>query len=115
MDNIIINDLEVFYHIGVTEAERASPQRLLVTVEMSHDFKTAAARDNLAETIDYAAVSERLLHFGADCHWELIETLADDLAAMILEDFSPKQVFVEVKKFIIPQARYVAVTVTRPR
>jgi len=105
----------VFCQIGITEAERAKPQRLLISVEMAHDFKAAAARDDLAETIDYAALSERLLHFGDDCHWSLVETLAADLAAMILEDFSPKQVSVEVKKFSIPQARYVGVRVTRPR
>ena len=114
MDKIIISELEVFYHVGITEGERSQPQRLLLTVEMAHDFKAAAARDNLAETIDYAAVSERLLRFGTDCQWELIETLATDLAAMILEQFSPKKVSVEVKKFCIPQARHVAVIVTRP-
>jgi dihydroneopterin aldolase len=115
MDTIIISDLEVYYQIGITEAERAKPQRLLISVEMAHDFKLAAARDDLAETIDYAALSERLLHFGDDCHWALVETLAADLAAMILDDFSPNQVSVEVKKFSVPQARYVGVRVTRPR
>ena len=115
MDKIIICDLEAFYRVGITEQERASPQRLLLTVEMTHDFKAAAARDNLAETIDYAAVSERLLHFGDDSQWELIETLAEDLAAMILDDFAPKQVSIEVKKFVLPMTRYVAVTLTRPR
>src|SRR5438105_15811065 len=114
MDKIIICDLEAFYRVGITEEERARPQRLLFTVEMAHDFTAAAARDNLAETIDYAAVSERLLHFGDDSHWELIETLAADLAAMILDQFSPKQVSVEVKKFSVPQARFVAVQVVRP-
>src|SRR5260221_11820405 len=109
MDTIIISDLEVFYRIGVTEEERTRPQRLLLTVEMTHDFKAAAARDDLAETIDYASVSERLLHFGDDCHWALIETLAVDVAAMILEQFSPKQGTVEVKKFYIPQAGHVGV------
>ena len=114
MDKIIISELEVFYHVGITEEERSRPQRLLITVEMAHDFKAAAARDNLAETIDYAAVSERLLRFGDGCQWELIETLAADLAAMILDEFSPKKVSVEVKKFSIPQARHVAVSLTRP-
>jgi len=114
MDTIIISDLEVFFQIGITEAERARPQRLLISVEMAHDFKAAAARDDLAETIDYAALSERLLHFGDDCHWALIETLAVDVAAMILEQFAPKQVTVEVKKFSIPQARHVGVRVSRP-
>ena len=114
MDKITICDLEVAFRVGITETERAQPQRLLITVEMGHDFKAAAARDNLAETIDYAAVSERVLHFGDDSHWELIETLAADLAGMILEQFSPAQVFVEVKKFCISQARHVAVSVIRP-
>jgi len=114
MDKIIISELEVFYQVGITEAERAKPQRLLLTVEMAHDFKAAAARDDLAETIDYAALSEWLLRFGEGSHWALIETLAADLAAMILDRFSPKQVTVEVKKFSVPQARYVAVRVTRP-
>jgi len=114
MDTIIIADLEVFCHVGVTDAERAKPQRLLLTVELSHDFKSAAHNDNLAETIDYDAVSKRLLHFGEGCHWELIETLAVDLADMILEEFTPRSVSIEIKKFVIPQARYVAVKVTRP-
>jgi len=115
MDKIIISELEVFYRVGITQAEREQPQKLLLTVEMDHDFKAAAARDNLAETIDYAAVSERLLRFGDDSHWELIETLAADLAALILEEFSPKQVTIGIKKFSIPQARYVGVTLTRPQ
>lgn len=115
MDKIIISELEAFYCIGVTEAERAQPQRLLLSVELTHDLKAAAARDNLADTIDYAAVAERLLHFGDDAHWELIETLAEDLAAMILDEFVPKQVTIEVRKFVLPKARYVAVTLTRPR
>ncbi|MFM1768290.1 MAG: dihydroneopterin aldolase [Verrucomicrobiota bacterium] len=114
-DRITIADLEVHYRVGVTEAERSQPQRLLVTVEMDHDFATAAARDNLADTIDYAKVCERLLEFGEDCHWELIETLAAEIASMVLEEFKPRQVSVEVKKFIIPQARHVAVRLTRGR
>lgn len=112
-DKITICDLEVFYHVGVPEAERAKAQRLLLSVEMLSDFTTAAAADDLAQTIDYDAVCQRLLAFGQDCHWELIETLAVDIAQMIRTDFSAKAVSVEVKKFIIPQARYIAVSVTR--
>lgn len=114
MDKITIRDLEVFYHVGVTEEERAKPQRLLFTVELNHDFKAVSASDNLADTIDYYTVAQRLIHFGEGCHWELIETLAADLAAMILEEFSPRRVTVEVKKFAIPQAAHVAVSLTRP-
>jgi 7,8-dihydroneopterin aldolase/epimerase/oxygenase len=113
MDCITICDLEVFYHVGTTDAERVKPQRLLITVELAHDFKSAAQKDDLTETIDYDAVSKRLLRFGESRQWQLIETLAVDVASMILEEFSPKAVSVEVKKFVIPQARYVAVRVSR--
>jgi len=113
MDKIRITDLEVFYCVGVTEAERAKPQRLLISVEMAHDFGSAIARDNIADTIDYYSVSKRLLGFGDGCHWQLIETLAADLASMILDEFSPVTVAVEIKKFIIPQAAHVSVTVSR--
>jgi len=113
MDTIKITDLEVFYQVGVTEEERAKAQRLLLSIEMTHDFTSAISRDNLAETIDYYAITQRLLRFGNDCHWELIETLAADIAAMILEDFKPKSVSVEVKKFVIPQAAHVSVRLTR--
>ena len=114
-DTITISELEVFYCVGVPDEERSQPQRLLLTVEMEHDFRAAASEDELIETIDYFAVSQRLLHFGDGVHWKLIETLAVDIAGMILEEFRPGAVSVEVKKFIIPQARHVAVRVHRRR
>ena len=115
MDTITIKDLEVSYCIGVPDEERAKPQRLLLTVEMEHDFRAAAVEDELGDTIDYFAVTQRLLKFGDGVHWHLIETLAVDIAQMILEDFGPKSVTVEVKKFIIPQTRYVSARVTRSK
>ena len=114
MDKIIIADLEVFYQVGVTEEERAKPQRLLVSVEMLHNFKAVAATDNLAETIDYDVVCQTLLRFGDGRHWQLIETLAVDIADMLLEEFRPISITIEIRKFAIPQTRYVAVRVTRP-
>jgi dihydroneopterin aldolase len=114
MDKIKITDLEVFYQVGVTDEERAKPQRLLVSLEMEHDFTSAISRDNLADTLDYFAISQRLLRFGEDCHWQLIETLAADIAAMIQDEFQAKTVSVEVKKFVIPQAAHVSVVLTRP-
>jgi len=113
MDKIRITDLEVFYHVGVPDEERAKPQRLLISIEMEHDFTSAISRDNLADTIDYYAIAQRLLHFGDDCHWQLIETLSADIASMILDDFEPKSVSVEIKKFVIPQAAHVSVSLHR--
>lgn len=114
MDTIIVSDLEVYYHVGITDAERSTPQRLLLSLEMSQDFKEAAAADNLKATINYDAVCGRLSRFGDGRQWKLIETLAVDVAEMVLKEFRPASVLVEVKKFIIPQARHVGVRVRRP-
>ena len=115
MAKISIVDLEVFYRVGVPDAERAQPQRLLLTVVLAADFAAAAQSDALADTLDYYAVTQRLLKFGEGREWRLIEKLAADLADRLLAEFPPSAVTVEVKKFIIPQARHVAVSLTRTR
>jgi dihydroneopterin aldolase len=113
MDKIIISDLEVFYRVGVPDAERANPQRLLITVEMTRDVSAAVAADDLTKTIDYHAVTQRLLKFGDGRSWKLIEKLAAEIARMVLAEFAADGVTVEVRKFIIPEARHVAVRLTR--
>lgn len=113
MSRISIVDVEVFYRVGVPDAERAQPQRLLLTIEMEFDFAKAAKSDSIADTIDYFAVTQRLLKFGDGKSWKLIEKLAADIANLVLSEFKPQSVTVEVKKFPIPQARHVAVSLTR--
>jgi 7,8-dihydroneopterin aldolase/epimerase/oxygenase len=113
MSKITIVDLEVFYRVGVPDAERAQPQRLLLTVELAADFAAAATTDQLDRTIDYYAVSQRLLKFGEGRSWKLIEKLAADIADELLREFQPQSVTVEIKKFIIPQAKYVSVSLSR--
>jgi dihydroneopterin aldolase len=115
MSHISIVDLEVFYRVGVPDSERAQPQRLLLTIEMESDFSKAAKSDSIADTIDYFAVSQRLLKFGDDKSWKLIERVAGDIADMILSEFKPQSITVEVKKFPVPQAKYVSVVVTKIR
>ncbi len=114
MDTITIKDLEVWYQVGVPDQERAEPQRLLITLELGTDLTAAAGDDDLAQTIDYDALARRVRQFGQNCHWKLIETLAVDLAQMVLDEFNPQRVTVQVKKFILPETRYVAAKVTRP-
>jgi 7,8-dihydroneopterin aldolase/epimerase/oxygenase len=113
MDTIVIRDLAVAYHVGVTEAERAHAQRLLLSLEISHDFERAVALDDLSHTIDYFAVCQRLLRYGEGRQWQLIETLASELAAMLNSEFRVTAVVVEIKKFVIPEAAHVAVRVIR--
>ncbi len=113
MATISIADLEVFYRVGVTEAERAHPQRLLLQVDLEVDESAAAATDDLASTIDYHQLAQELTKFGEGQSWRLLERLASELADFILARYRPLAVVVEVKKFVLPQARHVAVRVSR--
>ena len=115
MSRISIVDLEVFYCVGVPEQERAQPQRLVLTIDLEFDFSAAAASDRIEDTINYKAITDDLLKFGQGRSWRLIEKLAADIADFVLKRYQPKQVQVEVKKFVIPQARYVAVALARRR
>lgn len=115
MSRINIVDLEVFYQIGVTDEERAKPQRLLITVEMELDFSAASLSDRVEKTINYFEVAQELLKFGENRSWKLLEKLVANLADHILARFRPEAVYVEIKKFVIPQARYVSVVLARSR
>ncbi|HXS68603.1 MAG TPA: dihydroneopterin aldolase [Candidatus Polarisedimenticolia bacterium] len=115
MSRINIVDLEVFYQIGVTDEERAKPQRLLITVEMDLDFTTAAMSDRLEKTINYFDITQELLKYGTGRNWKLLEKLTTNIADFIMAKFRPEAVVVEIKKFSIPQAAYVSVAVARTR
>ena len=111
----MISDLEVSFRVGVPDEERRKPQRLLLTVEMRSDLSKAIMTDSIHATVDYFAVSTALLKFGEGKEWRLIEKLAGDIAEMVLSKFRPAAVTVEVKKFVVPQAQFVAVRLTRER
>lgn len=115
MPNVTIVDLEVFYRVGITDEERAKPQRLLLSVDMDFDFLSAAISDRIQKTIDYNAVVQLLLKFGEGRSWKLIEKIALNIADFILAEFKPEAVLVEVKKFPFPQARYVSVSLNKSR
>ncbi len=110
---ITICDLEVFYRVGVPAEERRQEQRLLLHIEMGGDFSQAIASGSIADTTDYFAVVQRLKRLGEGREWVLIESLAAEIADLIRAEFQIPTVTVEVKKFIIPETRYVSVTVTR--
>jgi dihydroneopterin aldolase len=115
MSRITIVDLEVAYCVGVTDEERKQPQRLLLTVDMSFDFSIASVSDRIEKTINYDTVAQQLLKFGEGRNWKLLEKLVSNIGDMILTEHRPHAVMVEAKKFSIPQARYVSVSVTKTR
>jgi FolB domain-containing protein len=113
MTRISIVDLEVWYCVGVPDEERARPQRLLLTVEMEADVAAAALSDRIEQTINYQEVADDLLAFGEGRSWRLLEKLVADLASHVLTRYQPRSVTVEARKFVIPQARFVSVSLTK--
>jgi len=115
MDTIILQDIEVQFRIGVPDAERARPQHLLISLELDLDTRAAAATDDLSQTVNYFDLHQRVVGLGDGREWKLIETLAEEVAGIALAHPLVQAVRVEVKKFILPQTRHVAVRIERRR
>ena len=113
MDKIRIKDLEVTAQIGVTAEERARPQRLLVSVELERDLAEAGRSDTMSATAPYDALAELIQQEASRRPRKLIEAVAHDLAGAILSRHWAGAISVEVKKFSVPQSRYVAVEIHR--
>ncbi len=113
-DLIRVVDLEVLAHIGVPEAERREPQRLLISLDMGIDsFTHAAGTDNLAWTVNYVDVVQHIKNLVAKRERKLLETLAEELAHDLLKSFPIKRITLEIKKFVLPDTRYVSVKIER--
>ena len=112
-DRIRIEELEVFARVGVTESERARPQRLTLnlTVWLSAPFE--ALEDDITRTANYSGISVATREFVREPAFNLIETLAARLAAHLLQEFPIARVEIEMRKFVLPEAKYVAVEITR--
>ena len=112
-DIISIVEIEVKSRIGVPEEERAHPQRLLISVELETDVSAAAKADDISRTINYHSVYLGVKKLCGLGERQLIETLAEEIAAMLLEEFETGAVRVEVQKFILLETRHVAVRIER--
>ena len=114
-DVIHIEELELSVRIGVPDAERAKPQRLTVSITMWPADSFRELGDRLEQTIDYAAVCRAVENFAASRADKLIETLADEIARHLLQSFPLRKVRLELRKFILPQVKYVSVSLLREK
>jgi dihydroneopterin aldolase len=112
-DEIHIEQIEVFSVIGVLEHERKGLQRLTVTISFWPCQQTRDLADKIDNAVNYSAVAEETKRFARTQTVNLIETLADQLAAHLLKTFPIQKVTVEVRKFALQDAKYVSATVTR--
>ncbi|MFC4657085.1 MULTISPECIES: dihydroneopterin aldolase [Rheinheimera] len=113
MDKVFISALQVPTVIGVYDWEKQIQQTLVFDIELRTDIRQAAATDDLHYTIDYAAVCQAVTELCAEPH-QLLETVAEKTASMILQNFPTQAVRVRIgKPGAVPQAASVGVMIER--
>ena len=98
MDIIFLHDLRVETVIGIWEWERKIRQTVAIDLEMSADIRRAAASDSVDDTLNYKAVAKRLQQFVGESSFQLVETLAEKIAGIVLDEFDVAWVRVRVNK-----------------
>lgn len=112
-DEIRISALRLTTHIGVPEEERATSQVLEADITLRIAGRFEGMMDDIAATIDYAAVAARLQALAAERPRRLIETLAAEMAACVMGEFQAAGVSIELRKHILPGTDHVAVRLVR--
>ncbi len=87
MDKVFIEDLRIETVIGIFDWEREIKQAVSLDLEMGFDIRKAAASDAINDTLDYKAVAKRLIQFVEHSEFQLVESLAERCAAIVLEEF----------------------------
>ena len=113
-DIIYLNDLKIETIIGIFDWERCVKQTISLDIEMATDIRRAAQTDAIEDTLDYKAVSKRLIDFIAASEFQLVETLAERSAQLLLEEFGISWVKLRINKTgAIRGARDVGVLIER--
>jgi dihydroneopterin aldolase len=99
--------------IGVPAAEREAAQRVTLSLRLVPERGLAALADDIVNTIDYAAVCQAVRSEAESKPRRLIETLAEDIAALLLRGFPLRAIEVEVRKYVLPDAEYSSVQIRR--
>ena len=116
MDKIYIRDLALRCIIGVYPEERESKQDILVSVILGTDLHAAGKSDDLADTVNYKVIKLEILDFVENSSFQLIESLAENIAAICLKHAGVRTVTVTIDKpGALRFARSVAVEVTRTK
>jgi len=114
MDAIVIRDLRVEALIGIHRRERHALQAVSIDLDIGVPGAAVFASDKVADTIDYEQVALRIRALAASGHFRLVETFADRIAALLMDDFGAPWVKVSAAKVaVLANARSVGVTIER--
>ena len=114
-DRIRIQGLKLETTVGVPDDERTRPQTIAVDLTIEPEGPLAGLDDKIENTIDYFEIVQVLKKVAGSGERKLIETLAKDLAATVLEFDRIRAVTLEIRKFILPETDFVSVSIRRER
>jgi len=116
MDHIFIRDLRIEARVGFHKRERHAAQTLRLDLEVGIANDAVFASDRVADCIDYDTVVARIRALLGEGHFNLVETIADRVARLLLDDFGAASARVSVAKLgVMKNAGLVGVTVERRR
>ncbi len=115
-DIVFINDLRIETVIGIYDWERKIRQTVSLDLEMATDIARVAATDAIEDTLNYKAVAKRLIAFVGDSDFQLVETLAEKCAAIVLDEFDVSWLRLTLRKpGAVSSSRDVGVRIERGR
>ena len=114
-DQIIISKLELQTCVGATEQERSQAQRILANLTLEPEKGFIGINDRLNRTVDYAAAAQAVKNLASTSKRVLVETLAEEIAALLIQRFRLAAVEVELRKFVLPDTEFVGVRIRRER
>jgi dihydroneopterin aldolase len=116
VDKIFIHALKTEAIVGIFDWERQVKQTVIIDLEFSADIRKAALSDSIDDTLNYKRVAKRVLAFVEGSGFHLVETLAEHLAMLVLEDFGVAWVRISLSKpGAIRNSRDVGVVLERHR
>ena len=116
MDKVFIEGLEIEALIGIYDWERRIRQTLVFDLEMGFDNRVPAASDDIADTLNYKAVSKRLIDYVSQSDFGLVETLAERCAQIVMDEFGIAWLRLKLSKpGAVRGARAVGVIIERTR
>ncbi len=115
-DSIFLTDLRIETIVGIWDWERKIRQTVSIDLEMAADIRRAAETDSIEDTLNYKKVAKRVQQFVSESEFQLVETMAEKVAAIILDEFDVSWVQVRVNKpGAIRGARDVGVRIRREK
>ena len=114
MDTIFLRKLQIETVIGIFDWERKVKQSVFFDIEMATDVKKAAASDHIDDALDYKSISKSIIAFVEKSEFQLVETLAEKVADLIMTEFNVPWLRLSLnKKGAIRHAEDVGITIER--